>query len=132
MTIAVSVKVNDGIVLAADSAATLMGNDGSGNMTILNVYNNANKIFNLRKGLPVGAMTWGQGAIGNASISALVKDLRARFHGDKGDAKWKIPVGKPYKVADIAWRLREFIYDEHYQPAYADLADSEEPVLGFL
>ena len=49
MTIAVCLKVMDGIILAADSASTLGGPDG-----IANVYDNANKVVNLRKGLPIG------------------------------------------------------------------------------
>lgn len=46
MTIAVAIKVHDGLVLAADSASTLMGRDPAGGSSgILNVYNTANKIF---------------------------------------------------------------------------------------
>ena len=59
MTIVVTVRVNDGIVLAADSATSF--SDSNGN--IAKVYNNANKIFNLVKGWPVGAMTYGAGAL---------------------------------------------------------------------
>ena len=44
MTIIVSVKINDGIVLAADSAGTM--NSG-------HVYTHANKITHLCEGLPL-------------------------------------------------------------------------------
>lgn len=81
MTIAVAVKVNDGFVLAADSATTLSADGVDGKTQLLNIYNNANKIFNLHKGLPIGAMTWGRGSIGPSSISTLTKDLRVRFAG---------------------------------------------------
>jgi hypothetical protein len=67
MTIVVTVRVNDGIVLAADSATSFI--DGSGN--VAKVYNNANKIFNLVKVWPIGAMTYGAGGMGSASISTL-------------------------------------------------------------
>jgi len=53
MTVALTLKVNDGIVLAADSASTLIAAAG-GTPSVVNVYNNANKLFNLRKGFPVG------------------------------------------------------------------------------
>jgi hypothetical protein len=43
MTIVVTAKVTDGIVLAADSAASFFAAGG----TPLKIYNNANKIFNL-------------------------------------------------------------------------------------
>jgi 20S proteasome alpha/beta subunit len=41
MTIVVTAKVTDGIVLAADSASTFSG------ASAVKIYNNANKIFNL-------------------------------------------------------------------------------------
>jgi 20S proteasome alpha/beta subunit len=50
MTIVVTVKVTDGIVLAADSAATFYGVGPAPK-----IYNNANKIFNLVRGKPIGA-----------------------------------------------------------------------------
>ena len=52
MTVAVAVKVFDGIVLAADSATTLQLPAGGAH-----VYNNASKVFHLHRKLPVGAMT---------------------------------------------------------------------------
>jgi len=75
VTIAINLKVNDGVVLAADSATTFV--DQAGN--VVKVYNHANKVFNLCKGLPIGAITWGSGSIGKASISTLAKDLRRRL-----------------------------------------------------
>lgn len=44
VTIAISVKVHDGVVLAADSASTLFGFAPGVPPTVMNVYNNANKI----------------------------------------------------------------------------------------
>ena len=77
MTIALVLKINDGLVLATDSASTLMNKDQkSGQMLVYNIYDNANKVFNLYKGLPIGAVTWGLGCIGNSSIETLVKDFR--------------------------------------------------------
>jgi hypothetical protein len=61
VTISISIKINDGLVLAADSAASIVGQLPNGGSGVFNVYNNANKIFNLRKGLPIGAITWGDG-----------------------------------------------------------------------
>ncbi len=51
VTIALVIKVNDGVVLAADSATT-MGSVGGpdGSLQVMNIYNNANKVFNLHKG----------------------------------------------------------------------------------
>lgn len=73
MTIVVSVRVNDGIVLASDSTTSFV-NTATG--SVYKVYNHANKIFNLIKGKHIGAMTFGSGNIGPASISTLSKDFR--------------------------------------------------------
>ncbi len=67
MTIAVTIKVRDGIVLAADSATTLVGASGA----VSNIYNHAHKIANLKKGSPIGFMTWGLGSMGPSSIVSL-------------------------------------------------------------
>jgi ATP-dependent protease HslVU (ClpYQ) peptidase subunit len=81
MSIIVSVKINDGIVMAADSAISFANGQ---------VYEHANKIVNLVKGLPIGVMTCGAGGIGNASVATLLKDLRQRLAGEDEDhADWK-------------------------------------------
>jgi hypothetical protein len=86
MSIAVLIGVHDGVVLAADSAATLSMQPGPGvivapNVTgiVANVYDNANKIFNIVKGLPIGCITFGSGNIGNASTGTVIKDLRQKL-----------------------------------------------------
>lgn len=119
VTIAVVVKVNDGYVLASDSATTMRKiviTPGSPPQLVTNIYNNANKIFNLRKGLPISAMTWGQGNIDVASIATLAKDLRARFTRKfAGYEDWVLDTDA-YTMADVATKFKEFFYDEHYEP----------------
>jgi hypothetical protein len=130
LTIAISLKVNDGVVLAADSASTLFERDPSGETRVVNVYNNANKVFNLKKGLPIGAITWGSGSIGAESISTLAKDLRRRLAGkDPAHQAWGLN-HDTYTVQGVAQRLREFMYEEKYQPAFQDWP--EKPALGFI
>ena len=129
MTIAISLKVNDGVVLAADSAATLIGQTPAG-PTVVQVYNNANKIFNLRKGLPIGAMSWGAGSIGQAPISTLMKDLRARFSGEVPSHKnWHLDP-QTYRVSEVADFTRQFLYDELYTPNFASWP--QKPAMGCL
>ena len=74
MSIIVSVKINDGIVMASDSVTTFSTPDGKPGQ----IYEHVNKIVNLVKGLPIGVMTCGSGGIGNASVATLLKDLRQR------------------------------------------------------
>ena len=125
MTIAISLKINDGLVLAADSATTFVQNGPQGPVAV-NVYNNANKIFNLRKGMPIGAITWGAGSIGVASTSTLLKDLR-KLLSDEG--AWKLNVAD-YSILEVAERLKEFIYERHYKQTFQ--APAGQPEIGFI
>jgi len=125
MTIALVLKINDGVVLATDSASSLLSKDPkSGQMLVYNVYDNANKIFNLRKGFPIGAVTWGIGSIGNASIETLVKDFRVEV------AEKKIN-GNNYSIGDIVVLFRQFIFDQHYEKEFKGIVDPNT-YLGFL
>lgn len=133
VTIALSVKINDGVVLATDSASTVIGlNAQGGGQGVVNVYNNANKAFNLLKGSPIGAVTWGAGAIGNASTSSLVKDFRNILkNGNAVHPDWKLDRAN-YTIEQVAVRLRQFIYEENYVGAFAALAPDKKPPLGFI
>jgi hypothetical protein len=103
MTVLVSVKINDGVVMAADSASSY----GNGM-----VYNNSRKIVNLRAGLPIGAMVTGAGGIGNESVETLLKDLSSRFCGqDNVHSQWTIDPNN-YTMQDIAARVRSFLFEE--------------------
>jgi hypothetical protein len=115
MTVVVTVKINDGIVLACDSATTFFSEAGAP----VKIYNNANKAFNLVKGLPIGTLACGAGGIGVASISTITKDLRKRLSGeDPLRPDWKLP--DDYTIELVANRVREFFYDELYKSEYGD------------
>lgn len=104
MTIIVSVKFNDGIVIASDSTSSFFGNN-----EVAQSYDNANKIFNLYRGLPIGAATCGSGNIASASVSTLSKDLRKLFHGSgRGCTDWALDP-ENYTVQDVARKAREFL-----------------------
>lgn len=130
VTVALVVKVHDGIVLAADSATTLVSTMPDGSTEMYNIYNNANKLFNLHKSLPIGALTWGAGNIGPASISTLAKDLRAQFDPQVGHPR-KIDQSA-YEMADVAAHVKAFLYDERYEPIFGGLPPTEQPLMGFL
>lgn len=100
MTVAVWVKVYDGIALATDSATTLQLRSSH------HVYNNADKIFHLHRELPIGAMTWGLGQIGPASISTVSKSLRLRLMGrDPDHLDWELD--DTYTIEHVAIRVAE-------------------------
>jgi 20S proteasome alpha/beta subunit len=120
MTVVLTVKIHDGVVLASDSATTIYDEGGS----FVNVYNTANKIFNLYKGLPIAGMTWGGGSIGHASISALSKDFRSRLVSE--DPHWKVDT-MSYTVLEVANKAKEFFFDEHYLAQ----ARKQPPFIGY-
>jgi len=109
MTIAISLKVNDGLVLATDSAATIFAQAPDGNeIGVAYVYENAEKLYNLCKGYPIGVITWGSGAIGQASISSLTRDFRKKLINDLSpDANTSIE--------EISKKYSDYIYSLHKQ-----------------
>lgn len=108
MTIAIALKIGDGLVLGADSAVTLRNPGGYPD----NVYHNAEKVINLVKGLPLGAVTWGLGGFARRSSTRLAKDLRRRL-SDPGHRWWINP--ERYTVEEVAHRVKEFFRHEHHR-----------------
>lgn len=125
MTLVIALKVGDGIVLGADSASTVMFGD-----KYHNSYFNAEKLFNIRKGLPVGALTYGLGGLAGRSVASLAKDLRERF-GDKKQEAWYLDPDK-YTVEEIAEKMKRFFFDELYAPEFKDTAPVEGVYMGFV
>ena len=108
MSIIVSVKINDGIVMAADSATTFYNADGQPGQ----IYEHAIKIVNLIKGTPIGVMTCGSGGIGNASIATLLKDLRRRLTGEEkanGDSKLDVT---NFTMESVTARVHQFFSEK--------------------
>lgn len=109
MTVCVAAKVHDCIVFAADSASTLSTVDGNGNRQVLNVYNNADKVFNLHRKLPLVAMTCGMGHIGGRSISNLAKEMRKEMMASLDT--------EAYSVKDVAEFAHAFFDGKYSDPA---------------
>jgi hypothetical protein len=113
MSVAVLIGVHDGVVLAADSASTLSLPVPSalvpGAAHVANVYDNANKIFNIVKGQPIGCITFGSGNIGNASIGTLIKDLRKKLTDDPDQMGFN---PEEYTMQQIAEILGKFLGGE--------------------
>lgn len=118
MSVAVLIGVHDGVVLAADSASTLsfpfpgppnLAPVGGQTGVVANVYDNANKIFNLVKGQPIGCITFGTGNIGNASIGTLIKDLRKKLTETPDELHFNC---ERYTMAEVAQILADFLGSE--------------------
>ncbi|MDQ2949496.1 MAG: hypothetical protein M3Y27_26755, partial [Acidobacteriota bacterium] len=107
MSIAIVIAVHDGLVIAADSASTLIVNAPEG-VGVANVYDNANKIFNVLKGAPIGCVTYGTGSIGNASMGTLIKDFRRKLTDPDAAKELKFD-GNKYQMEQIAKLLSDFL-----------------------
>lgn len=133
MSVAVLIAVHDGVVLAADSASTLsfavppgvVLPPGQENI-VGNVYDNANKIFNIVKGQPIGCITFGSGNIGAASIGTLIKDLRKELTETPKKRNFDI---NNYMMEDVANILAQFLGEEC---AKLDTAAKFSTNMGFL
>ena len=112
MTVCVAVKVRDCVVFVADSATSLTGKDANGNEHVVNVYNHADKVFNLHKNLPIAAMTAGIGNFGGSSISTISKDLRALLMNDSGD--YLLDESK-YTIKGVAEKTRKYLYEDRFE-----------------
>ncbi len=130
MSVALAMNVHDGIILAADSASTLMIGvppDARPNAPavpiVANVYNNANKIANLYKSKPIGCVAFGSGSIGNASISTLLKDFRKKITEEKAYFD-----GDNYTMEGLTTLLAEFLTAECRKLAPTD----PQPTLGLF
>jgi len=128
MSIAIVVHVNDGAVLAADSASTFsIGPPEDGRTVVQNVYENACKVFNLRKGYPIGAVTWGVGCIGHSSVATLVKDYRAALE-ERADRN---ELAEELSVKDLAEDFRQFM-SARYVEEFKNWPETKRPSLGFV
>lgn len=137
MTICISVKVSEGVVLAADSTATIMGwatNPPSGEPSVLKTYDHARKLSHV-KDYPIGTLSWGTYLIGSRSVESLIKEYEysllsleeetEKFKREKNGADKFYP----YSVQTIAGGLFQHIklfYENEFHNA------PKPPELGIL
>lgn len=112
MTICVAVKVQDCIVFAADSTSSLQTVLADGSPITINTYDHANKVFNVRKGLPIAAMTAGIGNFGPASISTITKDFRALL-SQAGGPYYIDPHN--YTIEQVVTLARQYFFIDRFQ-----------------
>lgn len=105
MTIAITVRVFGGVVLGADSAGSFIDRRGQTEK----VYYNSSKMFELREGLPIGAVTWGLGTFGSLSIAAMVRPIAALLA--RGGQYEVNP--ESYSVEDVAINVRKFLFHNY-------------------
>ena len=98
VTIILSIKVQDGVVMASDSAVLHRGH----------LYVNADKNIQLVRGLPIGVLISGDGAVGTRALTSVMQDFSIRA-ALRGNACF---VDKDsYTLAQVATQLRDFILE---------------------
>lgn len=103
-----SLRINEGIVLAADSALSIDSYDGK---TTDNVYFNTNKLFRLSNNLPIGLMAVGIGSIGRTPMRELILNLRSEIR-KKGD-RYVDP--NNYTIDSVAKTALDYFYELYWQ-----------------
>lgn len=103
MTVVLSLKVDDGVILAADGALSV--EDAETNQTHY-IYSGAKKLFKLHKDIPLGLLTCGIGHIGDISIDRIINELRTKFC-EKGN--FYINLNR-FTVAEVAENTKSHIY----------------------
>src|SRR5437763_339937 len=103
MTIAVSVKVGEGLVLAADSTSSFFSEG-----TLAQSYHHARKLLQL-KDYPIGILTFGLGNVAGRNLESLVAEYEQSLVGYSS--------GAAYTVREVADGLHAFI-KERYEKVY--------------
>jgi hypothetical protein len=107
MTIAISVRVGEGLVYAADSTSSFFETDGpTGRQFLAQSFHHAQKVMQLAD-LPVGIMTFGLGSIGARNLESMVAEFEAKI------LPTLIDEGGSYQVSDIATNLKTFLGDKY-------------------
>jgi hypothetical protein len=111
MSIVISVKTSDGLILAANSLTAYLD---SATQPPRKIFNNAHRIFDLSDCAPLGAVAFGIGGIGPDSIASLSVGLRERMRRELTVAE----SGAARTVQDVARHARSIFFEESYLRAY--------------
>jgi hypothetical protein len=126
MTICVSVKVSEGLVLAADSTASIQGWIGEpqkGPPSILKTYDHVRKLSHI-KDYPIGTLTWGAALIGARSVESLIKEYEYSLQSLEGNEN-------DYTVQEIASGLLVHVKN-FYDAEFASQPLAARSPLGIL
>ncbi|OGK12273.1 MAG: hypothetical protein A2Y63_05225 [Candidatus Riflebacteria bacterium RBG_13_59_9] len=124
MSICVSVRVAEGLVMAADSATVLMGYLSPQHKapSIIQTFEYSNKVCQIGE-LPVGVMTWGNAAVLDRTVQSLIMECEYEHE--------ELLASHDYNVKAIAETVRTFI-SQHYDQAYPELPKKRRPPLGLF
>lgn len=123
MTIVIAIKINEGIVMASDSATAVFP-EGK----LDNIYYNRKKLFNLIKGLPIGIVTFGDGEIGDLTIPLLVRKFRRIINDKDGEIQLNT---RNLVMRNVALKFLKFLKIELHNAKEEGNLQSHQ-IIGFL
>ena len=132
MSVVIVVKVSEGLVLAADSAATLMGKISGPDVEqegVLKTFFNAKKLLQIGD-LPIGVLTWGHAFIGPRTLESLVREWEHDDHWESSE-QYKQKHEIPFKVRKCAEGLLQHLTRVH-AGEFSDLPKEQQPGIGMI
>lgn len=141
MSICVSVKVGEGLVLAADSTSVVFAQVAPNQPpAVVKTYDHARKLSHV-KDYPIGTLAWGAGYIGDRSVESLIKQyehglpsleeefekLKERRLKDNAENAER----PKYSVREIAENLLKHI-KSYYDVAVEKIPQQSRPSIGIL
>ncbi len=144
MSVCISVKVSEGLVLASDSASAIHGEvieNGKKRMGgVLKTYEHSRKLSHI-KDYPIGTLTWGQALVGARSVESLIKEYEYSLPSLKEEqekidtlrrqGKAELDERPEYNVKTIAEGLLEHV-TTYYNEEYSKKEGAEKPNIGIL
>ncbi len=132
MSVVIVVKVSEGLVLAADSAATIGGRIERPEGTqegVLKTYYNAKKLLQIGD-FPIGVLTWGQAIIGLRTVESLVREWEYNNNW-QSRKKYKKKHKEPFSVKVCADSLYKWLNKVHAEE-FGNLPKEQHPGLGIV
>jgi hypothetical protein len=127
MSVVIVVKVSEGLVLAADSAATLTGRvdgpDGVIGEGVLQTFYNAKKLLQIGNDLPIGVLTWGQAFIGPRTIESLIREWEYNNGWQSLKTYREVHPDVQYGVENCARQLMVHLANAHQEVVVAGYSE---------
>lgn len=134
MSIVVVVKVSEGLVLGADSAATLTGQvrdpQGTTLNGVLKTFYNAKKLLQIGD-FPIGVLSWGNAFIGPRTLESHIREWEHEQHWSSIEDLTALRDISEFKVRDCAEELRTHLL-QVYAQEYGNQEQIQEPATGVI
>ncbi len=133
MSVVIVVKVSEGLVLGADSAATIQGRVESPEGVregVLKTFFNARKLLQIGD-FPIGVLTWGKAFIGSRTIESLIREWEYKNNWQSEKEYSEHHDGQKFKVKTCAEKLCRYLAGL-YAEEFGEATNNDCPIIGFI